>query len=180
MVTKVILVPYWVRDQLRRNGRKFEDLKYFDIVRQCLSGTEVNILNVMQQPSIAEQIFGSDLGGFSYSFIDAWRGTPNRALANAAQELYDCRNQQSCIDEINARLFSDQTSITADDVNNIVDVPDFGIVVVVHPRLFVGANKSVNNNAYSRQVAKLLYKYECMSEILQSPFGSRYIGTLLQ
>ena len=177
---KVIIVPYWVRDSLWRGNHSIRDLLSFNTACKILSRDEIAILNKLQDPKYAEMIFGAPLGEYEFDLCIHWHETTHTSHKNDYDKLQKFIRDKHCEDEINARLFGEGLSITRDIEHVVTEVPGFGIAVTICPEFFTGANKAANSIAISREVAKLLYKYDCMSKIIQSPFGAKYIETLLQ
>lgn len=176
----VLIVPYWVRDSLWRSGHKIKDLLDFDTACKILSRNEIAILHYLQFPKHSEKIFGASLGAFAFNLLDHWYDNTNPSRKTDYDKLRKYVDETQCDDEIVARLFGKNLAVTSDEEHVVTEVPGFGIVVTICPNFFVGDKLKTNNIAISREVALLLYKFESMSKILQSPFGGKYIETLLQ
>lgn len=179
MDKKIITVPYWVRDSLWRSGHKIEDLLIFDKVIKLLSRNEIVILMAMQEPKYAIEIYGDTLGSYSVNFFNVWTCNNSSNNIEDINEMYAFYQKQTFQhNEIENRLFNNAPVGKTSDANIIGEVPGFGVSVTVYPNLFVGENKTGNNATLSHAVAKILYKYECMGKILNSPFFAKHIETL--
>ena len=179
-MNKVLIVPYWVRDSLWRGGHKIGDLLSFDKTLQILSRREVAILQSLQSSKYAITIFGATLGDYGLDLCQYWRDNTHSSRKEELDKLCKYIGDNCCDDEINARLFGENIAITRDDEHVVTEVSGFGIAITITPKFFTKENIKVNNAALSREVAKFLYRYESMSNIMQAPFGTKYIETLLQ
>lgn len=176
---KLVLIPYWVEDALRRNGQPLADCLNLGKIRKIIPMSDLVAF-------VALQNYWKVFIGVNEPMLDSlvmqWFSQVGPAGAANNDELshhiLPLSNDPSVARDLEARLFDPAARCGQykEPFNSYDLTPEFA-GAVIYPGFF-GLNDKPSVDAFVRAMLKVLYVYESHSEVAKSPLFRRYLALL--
>lgn len=175
---KVILIPHWVSETLKRHGLNISDVSDFAKLRQIVSLNDLAGMLVLNQQGARVGLKDHSSYECSWMWSKYEEGHPlNAYLYNTLLPFAELESTK--IDLVD-RLFSpDARSNKYEKPFIIYDLASDHIGVVIYPGFFTGEDGTVLHQfTLLEEVIKALYVYAPLHEVASTPVFRPYLGLL--
>lgn len=176
--TKMIIVPYWVHETLRRNHMELREVLNFDKIRPLFSA--VDLAGFMSLQAQWGCIVGDPDGFYGDFELDsAWRvGGLNAANRNWIETtLWPLMMDETFKAAVAERLFNGAHKRERDEHPFITYdlAPEVG-AIVIYPGHFTSTKSfGTLQDCALREILKLLYAHSAENEVAKTPWFRQYL-----
>lgn len=174
-----VLIPYWVKEVLRRNNLPLSTCLEFDKIRPLLSMNDLTTFLTLQNSKYFKSVTNVDITG-QLSYI--W----GKGLIKSNSELYDVlwkslipmQNDISFINELNERLFGNSIKEAKfPESYAMYDITPEVFGIVIYPGHFNNSNVNLQKLVLE-SIIEVLYRYYSFHEVAKTQFFKGYLELL--
>ena len=175
-----ILIPYWVKEVLRRNSLPLSACLDFSKIKPLLSLDDLAAFLALQDSKYFKIITGTEL--FQEQLTLLW----SNSIVNTDVELYEflwkilnpISLDESYSKVLMSRLFNkDALDIRFNESYAIYDLTSEAFGVVLYPGYFISNNMELQKSVIE-SIIELLYRYQSFHEVARTPFFKGYLELL--
>lgn len=178
-MNKVILVPHWVQETLRRNQMNLNECLDFSKIRSILSTNDLAGFLALQE--FAGYLYGDEENFTRYpDLLAEWsEGASGENLNYLQITLPALANDASIVNEVKARLFSPESKDSRYEEAFITyDLKPSTVGVVVYPGHFVTGSKQKLELPLIESILKVFYVYTPYHIVAGTDFFKKYLHLL--
>lgn len=181
----LILIPYWIKEALERNGLPLSSCLDLGKIKPILSLKDLVLLVTLQKPFFQNIVTGVEAS--SGSLTMAWVegiGTANSApdrelLAFRSETILPLSEDESNFKELAIRLFDKDSFVSRYENPFIIyDLTPDTIGVVIYPGHFTIPNNIVLQKQLIESVIETMYAYAPFHEVAKTVYFKRYLTLL--
>ena len=184
--TRVVLIPFWIAESLKRAGLKTSDCVDYQKVKNCVSTHD--LLTFLAAQELTGTLIGTQnnpTGMWDLGFIwnEGMKALPEVERKNAAT-LYDASCAANYLEEVKARLFTPGSngpdySPTYEKPYITYDLAPGVVGVVIHPGFFTESPSKEQQLSLVEAVLKVLYVYNtAYHEVASTLWFKRFLQLL--